>query len=387
MRFSDISSKFGDYLRQAFGTHSSSGVSADTKLASIQFASNRGDYYLYLADTIEATRGRKGLIDIFNSDVERYKKTARGKLSMHWARKFDTSGGNLKKTFAGTIPLEDAVILDTLQQAGGEKSLENALRDLADNSTLIAKARNILLATMASSLVVMLMTLLTVILMPMYTVPKITEIFSMLPFEDYPPKAAALVNFAAFVKNYALGLTAGFFALIVAVVISLPLITGPARKYFDKYGLVWGLYRDFQSIRFLSTLAALVRKSGNATTNLQEAIDMQKHGASRWKKYHLNKMGALIGRGVVGPELFATGIMDQKMEWYLADLIESRGIAEALQFVKDRLKERVIKRITVQSLFMAWTLMMGSMAASGYLLFWHMEAVDGLRRALQMYVS
>ncbi|MEC4242039.1 MULTISPECIES: hypothetical protein [Pseudomonas] len=374
-------------LSSWIGSHTNSGMTIDAKIAAFIFAGNRSDYYLYLADTIAGTLGRKSLVNIFDSDVVRYGKSARGKLSQHWSKQYTDGGGSLQKTFAGTLPDEDVAVLDTLLRSGGERALENALRDLAENSELLSKARMIIFVTMLASLVCLGMTMITVIAMPIYTVPKITEAFSMLPYEFYPKNAKDLVGFAEFVKSSTSMIVMVTVAVVAVIMWSLSFVTGKPRLYLDKYGIFWALYRDFQNIRFLSTLAALVREGDKTALNLKLAIEMQLKGASRWKKYHLDQILSYVSRGRVGPEIFTTGIMDQKMQWYIADLVESRGLSEALQVVKERLKDRVLKRITKQAAILAWSLMISAILVSGYLMMWHMTVIDDLRRALQMFLS
>ncbi|MDZ5605290.1 hypothetical protein SJI00_21175 [Pseudomonas sp. RP23018S] len=367
--------------------HTVPGMTIDAKLASIFFAGKRGDYYTYLADTIAGTRGRKSLIDIFQSDVNRYGNSARGKLSAHWIKQFKSGGGSLQRTFAGTLPDEDVAVLDTLLKSGGEKALDGALRDLAENSELLTKARMIMFVTLIASVMCMAMTTAMVILMPSYTVPKIVEAFSMLPLDHYPGSARELVEFAGFVESSKALIISSTVAIFVAVTLSLSRVTGRPRRFLDKYGLVWGLYRDFQSIRFLSTLAALVRESDKTAVNLKPALQMQINGATRWKRYHLSRILAMVSRGNVGPDIFTTGIMDKTMQWYISDLVESQGLSEALQYVKIRLKQRVLKKITLQSALIAWGIMGISIGVSIYLLGWHMTAIDDLRRSLQMFLA
>lgn len=387
MKLSSLIERWTFKATQWLRSHTIAGMTTDAKIASIIFAGKRSDYYMFLADTISGTRGRKSLVDIFMSDVERYGNSARGKLSLHWAKQYRAGGGSLQLTFAGTLPSDDVAVLHTLLRNGGERALENALRDLSENSALMSKARMIMLFTTLAGLVCLSMTLGMFIAMPSYTVPKIVDAFSMLPLSEYPKSAASLVALADFVKDSSVMLVMAAVAIVSVVTWSLSYVTGKPREYLDKYGFVWGLYRDFQSIRFLSTLAALVRESDNTAVNLKPALIMQIHGASRWKKYHLNKILEYVGRGKVGPEIFTTGIMDQTMQWYISDLIESRGFSDALQYVKERLKDRVLKRITVQSLVVAWVLLLSSLAVSAYLLAWHYSAIDDLRRSLQLYLG
>lgn len=367
--------------------HTVAGMTVDAKIASILFASKRGDYYTYLADTIAGTRGRKSLIDIFQSDVERYGNSARGKLSAHWIKQFKSGGGSLQRTFAGTLPDEDVAVLDTLLKSGGEKALDGALRDLAENSELISKARILMVTTTLTSIACLVVTTAMVIIVPTYTVPKVIEAFSMLPLDHYPGSARDLVEFASYVDHYKGIIITVIIFLVSLVMLSLSRLTGKTRLFFDKYGLVWGIYRDFQSIRFLSTLAALVRESEKTAVNLKPALEMQLVGASRWKRYHLSRILAMVLRGNVGPEIFTTGIMDKTMQWYIADLVQSLGLSEALLYVKMRLKDRILKKIGRQSSFLSWLIMGFSLSVSIYLLGWNMSAIDDLRRSLQMYLS
>ncbi|MFA4834644.1 MAG: hypothetical protein WC749_01030 [Dehalococcoidia bacterium] len=367
--------------------HTVKGLTVDAKIASIIFSGQQGDYYLFLADTIKGTRGRKSLTSIFISDIERYGNSARGKLSAHWNKQYKTGGGSLHKTFGGTLPADDVSVLDTLLNTGGERALENALRDLAENSQLLAKARGIVLAATLGSFVCLSITAGMFIAMPMFTVPKIVDSFSMLPLSEYPESAMSLVNLSEFVNGYWPIIVLGLLLFIALVVWSLSYVTGNFRRFLDKYLFVWGLHRDFQSIKFLSTLAALVRQSDKNAVNLKLALEMQVAGASRWKKYHLSKILDFVTRGKVGPEIFTTGIMDQTMEWYIADLIQARGFSDALLFVKERLKDRVLKRITVQSLIFGWVLILTSIAVAAWLLMWHMTALDDMRQAVWLYLS
>lgn len=382
-KIQSLLSRASTWLKQ----HTVAGMTIEAKIASILFASKRGDYYTYLADTIAGTRGRKSLIDIFQSDVDRYGRSSRAKLSAHWIKQFKNGGGSLQRTFAGTLPDEDVAVLDTLLKSGGEKALDGALRDIAENSELISKARMMMVTTTLTSVICLAVTTALVILVPSYTVPKIIDAFSMLPIDQYPGSARDLVEFASYVENFKGMIISAIIFICALVTFSLSRITGKPRLLLDKYGLVWGLYRDFQSIRFLSTLAALVRESDKTAVNLKPALQMQLTGASRWKRYHLSRILAMVSRGNVGPEIFTTGIMDKTMQWYIADLVESLGLSEALQYVKVRLKDRVLKKISRQSSFLSWAIMALSISVSIYLLGWHMSSIDDLRRSLQMYLS
>jgi type II secretory pathway component PulF len=369
------------------GVLNNSTLPVDTRIAAFLFRTKRADYYNYLADIIEGTKGRKSLLDIFNSDAMRYGKTSRGKLSQHWATQFDRGGGSLTKTFQSTLPDEDVAALETLKKAGSDSALESALRDLAANSELVSKARGIVIISSAVSIACLASLFLFVILMPAFIVPKLQEAFAMLPADYYPPSATRLFSMSDFVGNNWLTMSVMLTTFMYACWYSFSNLTGSFRIFLDKYGVAWGIYRDFQSIRFLSFLAAVIKRRGNSSTVLQDAVEMQTIGASRWKRHHIELMLQYIKSGTVGPELFATGIMDKTMEWYIADLIEARGFEDALEYVRDRLKERVLKKITIQSTIISWVVLLSSVALSGWLMLWQMVVIEDMRKALQLFLA
>ncbi|MHB0818483.1 hypothetical protein ACYCFK_09405 [Stutzerimonas stutzeri] len=360
--------------------------SLNTRIAAFLFRGKRADYYQYLADMIDGTKGRMSIRDIFASDAERYGNNVRGQLSEHWARQFE-EGGSLGQAFAGTLPKQDVAIFDALQAAGGVDALEEGLRDLASNTALVDKARAMMFTTMAASLVCVALVLVLVFAMPIYTVPKIAAAFSMLPAEDYPLQAVALFEFAAFIDRHWPMLTALAIAVAIALTLSLSTVTGRIRPYLDRYGVIWGLYRDFQGIRFICNLAAMVKRRGNTSRGLREAVAMQMPGASRWKAAHIAQMIDMIDHGVVGAPLFKTGMLDQTTAWYLEDLIESRGLEDALHFVRTRIESRTLQKISVQTALLSWLLILSAIAVAGYLLFWHLIVIDDMRVALQTFLS
>lgn len=362
------------------------GLSFDLRIATFLFAGARADYYRYLADMLEGTRGRMSLKEIFLNDARRYGNSPRGKLSRHWANTFGL-GGSFERTFRGTLPRQDIAVLGTLQQIGAEGALEDGLRDLADNTALVAQARGAALSAMAASLVCLGLVIALVLTMPAFTVPKIVNAFSMMPLSEFPQTALDLIDFADFVSANWLNICVATAVTVFLVVWSLTNMTGSLRAFCDRYLVIWGIHRDFESVRFLSVLAAMLRKRGNRSVGLRTAVVMQFDGASRWKKHHLTKMLNMIDTGDTGPALFNTGMVDRDTSFYIADLIYSRGIEDALQYVRSRLESRVMNRIKRQSMLLSWVLMMSSITLSALLMFWHMLAIDAMRTALQQYLS
>ena len=384
----NITKYLGQALNRAMifiNSRKRSSVSIELKVASFLFARKLADYYLFLADVIESTQGKKHLLDVFKTDAERYAKTSRGKLSSHWAKEFG-EGGRFARTFAGTLPDEDVAMISTLQSTGDENALQNGLRDLAKNRALVAKARSMILITMAAALLGAVVVIVSIMILPYFIVPQLVDNFSMLPRERFPGVAISLIGFSDFVESYWTELFLGFIALLGICKWSLTSTTGKMRLLLDKYGIAWGVYRDFQSMRFLSNLASMVKK-GSAAKGLRESIELQLHGASRWKQYHITKMLALIDIGNVGPDIFCTGMLSKEMQFTMTDLIDSRGMEGALSFVKERLEDRALAKLSVQANILSAVLMVICLLVSTYLMTWQLAAMDALIESLKMYIT
>ncbi|MCX7222621.1 MAG: hypothetical protein NTW89_06985, partial [Burkholderiales bacterium] len=81
-----------------------------------RFRLQRGDYYLYLADLIDATGGTKNLFSIFQDDAKRMRgRNCRGALSDIWLQRYPLSGGDLFATWFGAFPLEDLIAIQNAQ--------------------------------------------------------------------------------------------------------------------------------------------------------------------------------------------------------------------------------------------------------------------------------
>ncbi|MDH4602340.1 hypothetical protein JW321_06200 [Pseudomonas syringae pv. papulans] len=364
-----------------------SGVTWATKLRSILFSSKRSDYYLYIADIIKSTKGQLNFKQIFINDAARYKGKSRGHLSAHWYQQFNSSGGNLKQTFSGTLPQEDVELLDALQRLGGLNALEGGFSDLAHNSGVVNKARTQLIATTFAAFAAMMVVVALVLIIPPFTVPTIRNSFSMIPDEDLPASARRLFGFSDFIDAYWFLIFATAVGIMGLCYWSFSNMTGKLRIFFDKYGFAWSMYRDFQSLRFITSLGSMTKPRGNVTMGLLDAIKLQLRGASRWKRYHVNQMVAMVQGGNASSDIFATGMVDVETYFYLDDLTRSRGFDDALQYVRTRIESRVLKRIQVQSQILSWVLMMTAISVSSYIMLWHYQVIEDLRMSMQMLLN
>ena len=375
-------------IKHLLGTgENHSGLSIEIRLNSILFIGKRPDYYRFLADLLKGTKGKRSLMEIFTSDADRYGTSVRGKLSSHWAKMFDQGGGSLKHTFHGTLPRQDVEAMDALLKAGGENALEFALRDLAESSQVQRKAMDIIFASCFSAFFSIMIMIAFVLMYPIFIVPEIISAFSMLPVDQYPASATSMMEYTQFIKDFWFVILIVIAAGIIVIAWTLPNLKGRARIIFDKYGILWSIHRDFESIRFLSFLATMLSGAGSSHIVLRDALEMQLRGASRWKKHHVQKMIDKVKSGQIGPWVFSTGFLEKSMDFYLADLIEANGLEQALKQVKDRLSEGVLKRITVQSVIISWVVTLGVLLVTTVLMLWQARVVDDMRQALKLFVS
>jgi len=167
---------------------------------------------------------------------------------------------------------------------------------------------------------------------------------------------------------------------------SLPNLTGRVRRVLDRH-FIWRLYRDLQGIRFLASLATMVKRRGNVSTALREALELQVEGANPWRRWHLERMIAHIDDGRVGSATFDTGIVEPETLWFLADLIAARGMDSALQQTRARLEARSLRQVARRAMAARWVLLLAAVGVALSLVFWHVGVVNEMRSALTNYYS
>jgi len=266
--------------------------------AAWRFRPMRADYYDYLADVMEASSGRKTLRDIFLDDARRYGRHPRGVLSGHWARRYQEGGGDLYETFRSTLPDDDLVLI-RMAQRGGAGALEQTLRDVAAVTRLVEETRRTLAGTLAVALAAVLVTFAMIVAVPLFTVPRLKRAFGMVPDEFTGGLTRKLYAFAEFIQANLFLSVLLLGVAIYFVAWSMPNLTGRFRRLLDRC-FVWRLYRDLQGIGFLAALATMVKRRGNVSTALREALDLQVDGATPWRRWHLEQMIANIDDGRVG---------------------------------------------------------------------------------------
>lgn len=351
----------------------------------LRFRSQRADYYVYLADLIDGTQGRKNLRDIFDDDARRYGPgTARGRLSRHWSAAYQEAGGDLGVAWSGTLPSAECLLLGCVQEEGGE--LGAALRDLARAVQLAGDARLAVVSAAAAGVVAAAVAFALLCAIPYFSVPRLQQVFQVVPPEDYGRLTRGLFALAGALKQWLLLWLVLSLGLAGLSLWSLPNLTGGFRAVLDRW-LLWRLYRDFQAIRFLCLLAVLVRQHGAADTRLRRALVVQARGASPWMLAHLQAMLDRIDAGARGPKIFDTGLLDQETGWYMADMMDALGLESGLARVRERVELRLVARVRRQAAALRWSLLILSLATVLAITFWHYGVIDELRQALTNFYA
>jgi len=330
--------------------------------AAQRFRKHRADFYEYLADIIEAVEGRKTVKPILITYAERHgRKTARGRLAAHWATRIEDSG-DLGDALADTMPAFDVTMIALLQGIGGG-AMVGGLRDLAALLRLTQRMVQTFVLTMLAAFFGLAIALLSTVLLPTAITPELKQSFGDVSPDLYGVVTRTLFAYSDFIGSQGLALALIGMGLIAAFAWSLPNWHGMWRDRFDRFGL-YAVYRNLKAIQCLVTLAILVQPRRTAhTIGFRDALRMLAVHASPWQKAHYQRMHARLEEGGSGAATFQTGMLDADTYAYLEDMDDALGINQALQKIRPRLEDRVLRNVQRQATFWRWAILL---ACLGY---------------------
>lgn len=348
-----------------------------------RFRFQRGDYYLYLADLIDATGGTKNLFSIFQDDATRIRsRNCRAALSEIWLERYPLSGGDLFATWFGSFPLEDLIAIQNAQSMGAD-TLVATFRKLAGMSKLLDSAKMIFVQTALVGFVAALVAIGAVASIPIYTADHLARVFSAVPVELFGSWTKALQSLATVLRE------AGFFVVLLALLFgatvlwSLPNWVGAWRRRLDNVGM-WLFYRRVHSLRFLSLLGIILNRHGHAGTRLRHALVLQSRYMSPWLGSHLQSMIQRLDHGASVIDALDSGLIDSDMWWYFVDMVCTLGLDTALERTCERLGSSSLVGIQRQAAYLRWSLLLSALSVVLGVLFWHFKVFDELRHALSI---
>jgi len=320
--------------------------------AASKFRRQRADYYGYIADKLEGTKGEVKMLSIFEKDAERYGTTARAKLSAYWAEAYSTNGANLSAAWRGTLPDDEVATIDMAQDAGAGALLA-ALRDVARIARLTDQVRNETVGTLAAAAVGMTIAILMLTVFPMFSAHKLQEIYSFIPLDQWGSKGKFFNAWADNVQAYGLYVVLLLVVAIVSIQWTLNNLVGPVRDWLDEHVALYRTVRDVKGALFLATMSTLTRKRGNTMFTLSESLStFARSVRSPWLRWRVEQIAEGVDTtGAIGTEAFRTNLLSMEMYYYLQDMHEARGFSEGFEetgrYVEKTLLQKILKRMAV----------------------------------------
>lgn len=313
-----------------------------------RFQKQRADYYMDLASLLRTSKRK--LLDVFETDAQRYSGTARGTLSALWYERFDSNGADLGATWEGCIPdAELAVLMVTLE--GASDALPQALESIAGIARLSDQVVSETIGTLAVAMLGMTIALLAVTALPIFTVGQVQSTFDI-PESFWPSAGLLMLHWSRWVQEHMVFIAGGLVAAIGWVVWSIENWTGDTRNALDQRVIPYNICRDIASVRFLTTISALTRKRGNVMETLQSALEkLADSTSSPWMRWRIEQVVSEVqATGGVTSTCFDTGLLPKLIFWRLRDLEESKGLSNALEetaaFVERNIIPRLVKTLT-----------------------------------------
>lgn len=350
--------------------------------AARKFSRQRADWYEYLADMTEDTQGKRTLLNILDSDAQRYGRSARGVLSAYWAHKI-VETGKIGLTLHGTLPPKEVAEFVSLQRQG-QAVLAGGLRDLASLVRLSARLRHILVSTLFTSAVaIVLLWIVVMIGIPYFTAPMLLSSMPDIPVVLFTFPTQAFFGFAEWIRDHGARVWVATLFIPILFQLSFSYLDGPIRRWLDNWG-PYRLYRDVQAIGVISTAATAVKPRSGVTVSLREAIALQFDGASRWLTQRLLEIQKKLEDSKSGVQVFDVGLLDRETYWYLEDLGATLGLDIALQKTRERMETTILKRVEARAQQMRWVILIAAVVVMAALLIWHQSVIWDMRNAMML---
>ncbi|CAM5204294.1 General secretion pathway protein OS=Castellaniella defragrans OX=75697 GN=HNR28_001960 PE=4 SV=1 [Castellaniella defragrans] len=349
-----------------------------------RFAAHRADYFEYLHAVLRGMQGRLTLRELFERDALRHGPgTVRGRLSRTWARTCELAGGDLYLTWRGCLPADELALIRTAQAFGNARLLA-CFQALAHHLGLLQQAQRLLWSTLGVAALAAGVASLLWLALPVWTVPALQQAFQGLPADYHGPWARALFACARFLRDWGVMLPLSAGVAFAWGICALPRTRGPVRRLLDRGG-PWRLYRQVQALRLLALMSILLQADAGRSIQLRPVAVLFLHQASPWLAGHLSRVIGRIDRGLAGAEAFDTGLLDPEPYWYLQDMAQACGLAEALRMTHARMAALWLPRVGIQARFLRWGVLLSGVAMVLGIGLWHYAAIDELRRGWMMF--
>lgn len=349
-----------------------------------RFASQRADYYEFLAQNLQQSRSSRTLLDIFLQDHRRHgQRSARGRLSRWWSQRYLVLGGDLAQTWRLTLPATDLDCIGVAQQVG-EPALIETLHALALQTRALRTSASDFWQAAAAGIVALLVACSCTVVMPLFTAPRLVASFSMVPPALYGPATRRLLDWSGLVGQH------GWLGLLLLVVWlgffvwSFANLTGRFRDWLDCVS-PWSLYRDIQAMRFLVSSATQLNALMRQGISLRSVINTQQRYANRWVASHLARMTTRLDLGMDPLDALDTGLVSAVIWWQLVDVVRVHGLSDGLRLASVRLCDDISRSVRRRAQVLRWVLLIVSLVVVFLVGAWHAQVIEEMRQSLTFF--
>lgn len=348
----------------------SSGLPRDVLKAASAFRKRRFEYFINLADLIDASGGQMNYMTIFEREADRYAGTPRGRLAAHWVERMHETGARISETWHGCVPPDELAVI-AIAEARGRGAVTTALRDLARVGGTINDARLAFIKTVFMSLIGLVLASVMLLAVPFFFRPFFEKSFGFIPAEFYGPNTVRFYALADFIGAFWWIVLPLLLFAMTWVTWSLPNWTGPKRSWADERIFIYKLYRDFKGALFLASFASLTRSAGAEVTNQRNALLMMQSQVQPWLRWKINLMlSHMDDHGALDASMFDVGVVDKEVYFRVVDIVDARGISEGLTAAGLDSEGRAVKSIRSKGAFISVVAMGSAVMTVLGLLLW-----------------
>lgn len=345
-----------------------------------KFVRHQVDYFVYLSHLLAGARGTITMRTVFAQDISRYGvRHFRGRLAQQWLLSFEKNGGDLALTWKNWVPHEVWLFIRLSQQQGNDM-LVLALQQIAQQLQQRKKIQQELLLLLAPALAAIAVCSLMLFAIPFFTVPNLRDVFAVVPVDLYGAKTTLLFSFSSWLQDY--GLLTLFFVFLSALLVgySLGRTQGRLRSLLD-HCEPWQTYKLSAGWQLIALLALLL-KHPTGHLSFASALALLFERANPWFKNYLVRIQKRIAQGDAGARSLDVGLLPKDVVWFMQDLEQCQGIAQALQSTAERQQWLLRRRLVVKAQLWRWLILLACVLFLLGLGGWHYIVMDEFRKAL-----
>ena len=303
-------------------------MSFELRWAIYQFKSKRGEFYLDLAQAMDAQKG-VSIVKIIEKYALRYTKEPVGLVCSYWLTQIQQKG-RFSDAAQGTIPEQDVALLSAAEEAG---DLLRGLYQLGENVIKLGELKADVWKSMGTAMAMFLVLHIFLGIEAFVVIPKLQAAMKgAVPLEQLGKLSQVFFAASAFIITW----WPAWLALLVAsvwwIVWALPNYTGSIRSWLDNHFLPFQMYREFTGASFMVGLGSLSKLTGSRIVQINEALSIIRSKSTvRWMNWHIDQ---ILSNLRLNPnskaEIFNTGITNKRIYFRILDIAEYAELEELL---------------------------------------------------------